>query len=83
MLTKVWKVKEINKSLEISWGQEQLGNVHMPRTGLWDEGQGVENGVDLGGIGGRGAGRRIWKVVLNAFQRSTNVLGSALSDLAD
>lgn len=34
MLTKVWEVKETNKSLEISWGQEQLGNVHMPRTGL-------------------------------------------------
>ena len=37
ILTKVWKVKETNKSLEISWGQEQLGNVHMPRTGPWDE----------------------------------------------
>ena len=40
MLTKVWKVKETNKSLEISRGQEKLGNVHMPRTGPWDEGTG-------------------------------------------
>ena len=48
ILTKVWKVKETNKSLEISWGQEQLGNVHMPRTGPWAEGTGNRQWVRFG-----------------------------------
>lgn len=45
--------------------------------------QGIDNGVHLGGIGGGGAGRRIWKVVLDAFRPSTNVLGTVLYELAD
>lgn len=45
--------------------------------------QGIDTGVGLGGIGGAGAGKRIWNVVLDAFRPSTNVLGTVLSELAD